>query len=99
MFEELKRAIDREHRDEVLFLERQFEQFEALTEKRMQLLRTVRHSHPASIRELADMVHRDVKNVFDDLRLLDEMNLIDLVKDGRRMKPVIRRKIIVISLE
>jgi predicted transcriptional regulator len=98
-FEELKKILDKEQKENILFMEKQFEHFEALTEKRMQLLRTLTNSKPSSIRALAIMVHRDVKNVFDDLQVLDHMKIIKLVRVGRCTRPVVRRKIIIFSLE
>jgi len=73
--------------------------FEALTEKRMELVRKVREQQPTSIRELATMLERDVKNVFDDVKILNKMHIITLVRTGRKVQPIIKKKVIVISLE
>ena len=97
--DELRKRIKKEHKEEVLFLEKQIRKFETLTEKRMQLIRTISHRHPTSIRELADMAHRDIKNVFDDLYTLNEIGIIKFVKIGRKKRPVLKRKVILISLE
>lgn len=98
MMKEIKKMLENSDED-ILFMEKQFQRFEALTGKRMELIRVIMHRHPGSIRELAEFLHRDVKNVFDDLRLLDNVGVIKFVRIGRRKRPVIRRKIIVISLE
>lgn len=97
-FEKLKEILKKE---EALFFREieRMNQLKALTEKRMELLRTVREEEPSSIREAAELVDRDVKNVFDDLCLLDKFDVIDLIRKGKRKKPVIKRKIIVVSLE
>ncbi|MBI4826194.1 MAG: MarR family transcriptional regulator [Nitrospirae bacterium] len=56
-----------------------------LTEKRLKILKTIKKEHPQSIYQLASLLHRDIKNTFNDVRLLEEMGLIDLkkTKDGR----------------
>ena len=58
-----------------------------LTPNRLALLRAVRSGRPGSIYELAKMVRRDLKNVQDDLRLLERYGLIrmaDATSAGKR---------------
>lgn len=58
-----------------------------LTPNRLALLRAVRSGRPGSIYELAKMIHRDLKNVQDDLRLLETYGLIrmtDATRSGKR---------------
>jgi len=58
-----------------------------LTPNRLALLRAVRSSRPGSIYELAKIVRRDLKNVQDDLRLLERYGLIrmaDATSSGKR---------------
>jgi predicted transcriptional regulator len=54
-----------------------------LTRNRLALLRAIRAQHPGSIYELAKAMSRDLKNVQQDLRILEEYGLI-------RMSPVRR---------
>jgi predicted transcriptional regulator len=54
-----------------------------LTPHRLALLRAVRSRRPGSIYELAKMVDRDLKNVHDDLRLLETYGLVRMA-DGTR---------------
>lgn len=54
-----------------------------LTPNRLALLRAVRTARPGSIYELAKVVNRDLKNVQDDLRLLERYGLVRMV-NGRR---------------
>ena len=54
-----------------------------LTRNRLALLRAIRRQRPGSIYQLAKIVKRDLKNVQEDLRLLEEYGLIRL-KKGRR---------------
>ena len=58
-----------------------------LTRNRLALLRAVRSGRPGSIYELAKIVDRDLKNVQDDLRLLETYGLIrmaDATRSGKR---------------
>jgi predicted transcriptional regulator len=58
-----------------------------LTPNRLALLRAVRARRPGSIYELAKMVDRDLKNVQDDLRILERYGLIrmaDATRSGKR---------------
>ncbi len=58
-----------------------------LTPRRLALLRVIRRKRPSSIYQLAKMLKRDLKNVQDDLRLLEEYGLVRTTKGrgaGRR---------------
>ena len=54
-----------------------------LTPNRLALLRAIRTQHPGSIYELAKLVGRNLKNVQDDLRILEQYGLVRL-SHGRR---------------
>ena len=54
-----------------------------LTPNRLALLRAVRSGRPGSIYELSRMVNRDLKNVQDDLRILERYGLVRMA-DGTR---------------
>ncbi len=51
-----------------------------LTEKRLEILHTVKRKRPSSTYELAKILHRDLTNVIDDLRYLSELGLVVLKK-------------------
>jgi predicted transcriptional regulator len=51
-----------------------------LTPNRLALLREVRSRAPRSIYELAHNLERDLKNVHDDLRLLEKYGLIRMTR-------------------
>ena len=53
----------------------------------LELLRTIVRREPASIRETARMVDRDVRQVHRNLTALEELGLIDLEEDGRSKRP------------
>src|SRR2546425_2254334 len=61
-----------------------------LTPNRLALLRAVRSRRPGSIYELAKMISRDLKNVQDDLRLLETYGLIRMAGATRPGKRRVR---------
>jgi predicted transcriptional regulator len=65
-----------------------FPDFETLgkviTGARVQLLSVIRAKKPSSIHELARMVDRDFKNVYQDVKLLAQFGLIELKEQGPR---------------
>jgi len=60
-----------------------------LNPKNLELLRTTLNREPASVRELARLVGRDVKNVSTAVNELAELGVVDLEKDGRANRPVV----------
>jgi len=54
----------------------------ALTEKRLEILKTIRHEKPASVYALAKLLDRSVKSVVTDLHYLEAVGLVDLKKKG-----------------
>lgn len=69
-----------------------FTSFEAfrkvLTPKRLELLHTIKTRKPSSIRELARMAKRDVKNVADDVKYLEQIGLIEKKETNHKTAPV-----------
>ena len=65
-----------------------FPDFETLgrviTGARLELLIAIRESKPSSIQELARIVKRNFKNVYNDVKLLADFGLIQLVEAGPR---------------
>jgi predicted transcriptional regulator len=57
-----------------------------LTRNRLALLRVIRAQRPGSIYELAKKVKRDLKNVQQDLRILEEYGLIRMTAGSRAGK-------------
>jgi predicted transcriptional regulator len=85
-------AIDRGHNPKKLKETLSFESVESfrkiLTPKRIELLRAIRHKKPGSIYELAKILNRDLKNIRDDIELMEELGLVDL-KNGRKIRDVV----------
>jgi predicted transcriptional regulator len=69
-----------------------FTSFEAfrkiLTPKRLELLHIIKIQKPSSINELARMAKRDVKNVADDVKYLEQIGLIEKKETDNKMAPV-----------
>jgi Fe2+ or Zn2+ uptake regulation protein len=62
--------------------------FGDLTPRRLELLEYVRMHDVASIRDLAEKLERNYKNVYDDLRALEEWGLVSLPRRGKDKKPI-----------
>jgi predicted transcriptional regulator len=94
-FLEFARAFDRGEKVKPLRGE-YFESLEAvrffLTEKRLEIWRTIRDKEPKSLTDLAKLVHRDYKDVHQDVSILIEVGLVELQKPKgattRALKPV-----------
>jgi len=71
-----------------------FTSFEAFrkvfTPKRLELLHTIKTRKPSSINELARMAKRDVKNVADDVKYLEQIGLIEKKETNKKIAPVIK---------
>ena len=61
-----------------------------LMPNRLALLRAIRTKRPGSIYELAKLVGRDLKNVQDDLRILEHYGLVRLSRGHRGGKRKVR---------
>jgi predicted transcriptional regulator len=67
-----------------------FEAFrKALTPKRLQLLHVIKISKPKSLHELAEFTKRDIKNVSEDVKYLEQIGLIEKRGGRREVIPVI----------
>lgn len=60
-----------------------------LSAKNLELLRTIATQEPESVRELARLVERDIKNVSTALSRLAELGLVELEDTGRAKKPTV----------
>lgn len=72
------------------FLEQEFEVSERdmkLTIKRIELIDFISKTRINSINDLAFKMGRDVKNVYEDLKILERMGLVRLIKHRRRIIP------------
>ncbi|EMA07939.1 MULTISPECIES: HVO_A0114 family putative DNA-binding protein [Haloferax] len=60
-----------------------------LSEKNLELIRTTAREEPKSLRELARLVDRDIKNVSNAINDLAELGLVEFEQDGRSKRPVV----------
>lgn len=60
-----------------------------LTNKRQELMKAIFTQEPESIRDLAKKVDRGLREVHEDLELLEENKIVYFEKEGNRKKPVI----------
>ncbi|HLC93102.1 MAG TPA: MarR family transcriptional regulator [archaeon] len=60
---------------------------EMLTKERLRTLKTIREKEPKTIYALAKMLQRPYSNVFNDVKKLAEMGLIDLRKENGTAQP------------
>lgn len=58
----------------------------ALTPKRLELLHLIKEKRPKSLQELSRLADRDMKSIITDIKILEELDLIDMKrkKEGRR---------------
>lgn len=60
-----------------------------LSAKNLELVRAIATEEPGSVRELARLVDRDIKNVSTAVHRLEELGLVELVDDGRAKRPTV----------
>ncbi len=58
----------------------------ALTTKRLELLHIIKSKKPKSLQELARLAKRDMKSIVTDIKILEELELVDMKRkqDGRK---------------
>lgn len=93
MYSDLLRELEKENAR----ILSDFRMLECLTEKRIQMMETIKNRQPNSIRELSRILERDIKNVFDDLLMLEKNHFIKLKQSGRSRKPMVIIKKIIIT--
>jgi predicted transcriptional regulator len=68
-----------------------FEAFrKALTPKRLELLHIIKTKKPSSINELARLAKRDIKNIVDDVKYLEQIGFIVIEETKRKSTPVVK---------
>ena len=61
----------------------------ALTQKRLELLHSIRLEKPASLQQLARIVNRDIKNVSTDIKYLSQVGLVELKEQNNCLYPIV----------
>lgn len=57
----------------------------ALTVQRMNLLRLIKEKKPTSLRELARLSNRNIKNISDDVKFLAQVGLVELKESEKKI--------------
>jgi predicted transcriptional regulator len=58
-----------------------------LTERRLDILKTIRDQKPSSVYQLAKILDRDLKNVIQDLSYLQELGIVAITQTGVKKVP------------
>ena len=58
-----------------------------MTPQRFALLKVIREKQPESIKDLAEITNRDIKNVSEVVKILLDMDLIEMEKHGKCKAP------------
>lgn len=69
-----------------------------LTEKRLELIRTIKGNPNKNIDALAEILHRKREAVSRDLGILEEMGIIKLKRKGKSKIPVVQKQYIIVTL-
>ena len=70
-----------------------------LTPRRLELVRSLMGAPAESIRDLADRLNRDVRQVHDDLQILSEYRIVHFREEGGAKKPFIPYDTVTIEVE
>lgn len=73
----------------VLNIERERDVTRVLSEVNLELIRTIAEHEPASMRETAEFVDRDFKEVHGNLTELETLGLIEFEQEGRAKRPIV----------
>jgi len=73
----------------VLNLSTERELSRLMSEKNLELLHAISEHEPSSMRELAEIVDRDYREVHRNLEELEKLNVVEFVEEGRSKKPVV----------
>jgi predicted transcriptional regulator len=70
-----------------------------LTERRLEVLRSINATPPTSIRDLADRLGRAASDVHEDVHLLADYNIVYFEQEGRARAPYIPYERVKIEIE
>lgn len=81
---------DLEDTEHVLNFESYADMARLLSEANLELLEAIAENDPSSMREAADLVDRNIKDVHRNLTELESLNVVEFEEDGRAKRPVVR---------
>ena len=61
----------------------------AITPQRLELLKVIKTEKPSSVSQLSNITHRDVKNISDDIKFLEQVGLVEIKRNKRVDKEII----------
>jgi predicted transcriptional regulator len=93
---EIARALAKQGMEDVFVLDRESAR-EVLTEKRTEILDTLKFEEVKSVRSLAEILDRDKSVVSQDLQVLAKNDLVEYEKEGRRKIPKVKHENVVIA--
>lgn len=96
-FKEFARKLEEKGYEDILILDK--EHAKRITPKRQELINVIKKEEIKSIRNLARKVDRDPNNVLDDIKILFELDVINVEKKGRRKIPKMAHKSIALLEE
>ena len=73
----------------ILNIEQERDVARILSEVNLELLRTIAEQEPQSMRETAELVDRDFKEVHRNLTELETLNLVEFEQEGRSKRPIV----------
>lgn len=91
--DKLKRLVesDDDRSDDVLLLDPD-SYSKVSTEKRREIIESLRNKTYDSKKELSDDLGRDVKNVHDDLEILRRNSVVEFERNGRKISPRLKHR-------
>ena len=75
--------------DDEIKLLKELDMLECLTHKRIEMIKIIARHNPKSIRELSRLLERNIKNVFEDLILLQKNKFISFESKGKNKQPIV----------
>ncbi|MBX6422868.1 HTH domain-containing protein [Thermosulfurimonas sp. F29] len=74
-----------------------------LSERRLELLKAVRRHRPKSIYELANLLHRNLRSVQQDVKILSDLGFLELERNPRgkrdRLTPKVAYKKVIFEVD
>jgi predicted transcriptional regulator len=92
-FLEISKVLSRMGYRDVLILKHESAK-KILTEKRMEVIETLRKKEVRSIRELSRTLKRGVNVIYEDLQVLAGEGIVDFETQGKNKRPFLRHELI-----
>jgi predicted transcriptional regulator len=96
--EALERGEEVENRH-ILTLTNEADLARLVSETNLELLRAINEHEPESMRQVAELVDRDYRDVHRNLTELEALNVVEFVDEGRSRRPVVRYDDIEIDID